>query len=226
MADVYSRAVIDATLDLVRPLLDPYCEVLTPAGSYRRGRPFSHDLDLVAVPSQLQQQGDMFGGGDPASRSPLTDRLVELRNSGRITFLAPPGHQQDGKHGDRMARFWLTWTYATEAFSGDILQLDTHTPPMLSHIPIDLYTVLPPATYAVILAIRTGSVAWNAAMMAWLKSDANPHRWRIKGGALQHRGRRLNAQPRDEGELYECLGLAYATPPQRESMQDFQKVTP
>ena len=212
----YPRATIQAALDIVTPLLRDHCEILTPAGSFRRGLPQSRDLDLVAVPKHVQQQGDMFGGGEPASRSPLTDRLIELRDAGVLDFIGPPYSEGGGKLGDRMARFWLSLSTVSNADA-------EHN---VLYVPIDIYIVLPPATYAVILAIRTGSVAWNSAMMAWLKTDANPHRFRIKGGALQHRGRHLNNQPESEGELYLRLGLAYAMPPQRETMRDFQKVRP
>ena len=84
----YPRGVVQAALDVVKPLLADHCEILTPAGSYRRGLAQCRDLDLVAVPSQIQQQGDMFGGGKTATRSTLTDRLAELRDAsiGSITF--------------------------------------------------------------------------------------------------------------------------------------------
>lgn len=206
----YPRATIQAALDIVTPLLRDHCEVLTPAGSFRRGLPQSRDLDLVAVPSQIQQQGNMFGGGGAASRSPLTDYLAALQDSRYIEFGPPTGDEDTGKLGDRMARFWLSHDTVGDAGRG------------LTHVPIDLYIALPPATYAVILAIRTGSVAWNAAMMAWLKQTP----WSIKDGALQYRERHLNNQPQSEAKLYEWIGLAYARPDQRETMRDFQKVRP
>ena len=139
----YSRATIQATLDIVTPLLRDRCEILTPAGSFRRGLPQSRDLDLVAVPKHVQQQGDMFGGGKTATRSTLTDYLAALQASQYVVFGPPAGQLDTGKLGDRMARFWLTHDTVGDR-------------PELTRVPIDLYIVLPPATYAVILAIRTG----------------------------------------------------------------------
>ena len=92
-------------------------------------------------------------------------------------------------------------------------------------VPIDIYIVLPPATYAVILAIRTGSTAWNVAMMAWLKSTNNPA-WRIQDGALWKDGRPLNDQPRSERHLYGDIGLPYVEPEYRRTMRDFQGICP
>ena len=219
----YPRATIQAALDIVTPLLRDHCEILTPAGSFRRGLPQSRDLDLVAVPKHVQQQGDMFGGGEPASRSPLTDRLVELRDTGRITFDAPPGSDDTGKHGDRMARFWLT-----DGMVWDKLPKQPERSYPESRLPIDLYIVLPPATYAVILAIRTGSVAWNKAMMAWLKSTNDPA-WRFHDGALWYEGQAVSKGPAtisEKAQLYDLIGLPYIDPEYRGTMQDFQKVRP
>ena len=206
----YPRSVVQAALDVVKPLLADHCEILTPAGSYRRGLAQCRDLDLVAVPSQLQQQGDMFGGGEPATRSTLTDYLAALQASQYIVFGPPAGQLDTGKLGDRMARFWLTHDTV-----GDRREL--------TRIPIDLYIVLPPATYAVILAIRTGSADWNASLMAWLKSTNDPA-WRIQDGALWKDGRPLNAQPRSERHLYGDIGLSYVEPEYRRTMRDFQEI--
>ena len=222
----YPRSVVQAALDVLKPLLADHCEILTPAGSYRRGLAQCRDLDLVAVPSQIQQQGDMFGGSEWATRSTLTDRLAELREAGMLDFMGwgYPGIA-GGKLGDRMARFWLTQGACVDARPDKAALVDLEIT-TAAWVPIDLYIVLPPATYAVILAIRTGSADWNASMMAWLKTDANPHRFRIKGGALQHRGRHLNNQPESEGELYERLGLPYVEPEHRGTMRDFQGICP
>ena len=198
----YPRADIEAVLEAVQPLLEPHCETLTAAGSYRRGKRESRDLDLVAVPAAVQRQDDMFGGSSPDGGSPLGDRLMALRTQGQITFLPPARStdQKPGKLGDRMARFWLRG----------------------SLVPIDLYIVLPPAVYAIILAIRTGSAEWNAAMMAWLKTTP----WCIRDGALHRDGQRCVGQPRDERELYQLVGLRHVIPAQREAMQDFSRSRP
>ena len=86
-----------------------------------------------------------------ATRSTLTDRLAELREAGQLDFIGPPRSEGGGKLGDRMARFWLSLSTVNDADAeyGAI------------YVPIDIYIVLPPATYAVILAIRTGSADWN-----------------------------------------------------------------
>lgn len=190
----YPRSLIDQVLIKVTGLLAPHCETLTAAGSYRRGKPTSRDLDLVATPKAIQQQGDMFGGGAPVARSPITDALVAFRNDGFITFTAPPD-EPPGKLGDRMARFWV---------------ID-------EPVPIDLYVVLPPAVHAIILAIRTGSVGWNAAMMSWMQRTP----FSIKDGALHVDGERIEHQPVNERDLYNLLGLRHVEPPLRETMADF-----
>ena len=207
----YPRATIQAALDIVTPLLRDHCEILTPAGSFRRGLPQSRDLDLVAVPKHVQQQGDMFGGGKTATRSTLTDHIGTLRDRGEITFTPPVGETDTSKLGDRMARFWLLGDYGYAK----------------TCLPIDLYIVLPPATYAVILAIRTGSVAWNKAMMAWLKSTNDPA-WRFHDGALWYEGQAVSKGPAtiSEKELYDLIGLPYIDPEYRGTMQDFQRIAP
>ena len=201
------ETVVQAALDVVKPLLADHCEILTPAGSYRRGLAQCRDLDLVAVPKHVQQQGDMFGGGKTATRSTLTDQLAALRDSEWIQFHDPRGVDA-GKLGDRMARFWLASPWIGEA---------------IRQVPIDIYIVLPPATYAVILAIRTGSADWNRAMMAWLKSTSHPS-WRIQDGALWKDGHPLFRQPRSEHHLYEYVGLPYVEPEHRGTMHDFQEI--
>ena len=221
----YPRSVVQAALDVVKPLLADHCEILTPAGSYRRGLAQCRDLDLVAVPSEIHQQRNMFGGSEWATRSTLTDRLAELREAGMLDFMGwgYPGIA-GGKLGDRMARFWLTQGACVDARPDKAALVDLEIT-TAAWVPIDLYIVLPPATYAVILAIRTGSADWNRAMMAWLKSTSNPA-WSIRDGALWRDGLCFHDGQQDftEQALYGMVGLPYVEPEHRGTMRDFQGI--
>ena len=218
----YPRALIQRLDAYMRDTLSYVTSHQTAAGSYRRELADCGDLDLVveARPKPVSQLPMFAARIDGEAWEPFNHAMARIERESKVTYRNPnKGQTLSGLRGNRTQRFW----------PGSARDGCPH---------VDLYIVQPPAVYPVILAIRTGSAAWNAALMAWLKprqefTPDNAYRPYIRQGALwltnSTGGYRLadEEQPQDEEALYDMLGIPYAHPPERETAADFNaRVTP
>ncbi len=118
-------------------LIRPYCERLDIAGSIRRGERTVHDIEIVCEPRRAPQL-NLFGEVTGWT-SDVDERMDELLASQIAT-----------KRPDKLGRPAWGSKYKRLYFEGT---------------PIDLFCVLPPATYGTILMIRTGPADFSHKMV-------------------------------------------------------------
>lgn len=168
-------------------LLAPYCDRLEVAGSIRREKCDQiGDIELVAIPKI---------GPDPDALLPEIAAPVSLLDA----FL------------DRLPR-------------GGALVRDEHRPPhwgprskrmRFCGVPVDLFIVLPPAQWGVILAIRTGPESFARALVTPLSQGGFlPAGMRIESGQLIRSGVGVIETP-EEQDLFDAIALRYWHPTER-----------
>jgi DNA polymerase/3'-5' exonuclease PolX len=200
-AETLAREVVE--------LLRPACAKIEIAGSIRRRRPDVGDLEIVAVPC-IDQQFDLFG--EPASEINRLDELLlipELR-ARWCNRLDKNGRTAYGSRYKRL--FWC------EPDCGWIDDEPIDQEPVIA---LDLFSVLPPAQFGAIFAIRTGPSGYSQQLVTKRGSLSRegrpglmpPHLY-FDGGALRNLGGRVIATPTEEA-LYEALGLDWVAPEER-----------
>lgn len=172
-------------------LLSPACERIEIAGSIRRKAETIGDIELVAVPRMRTEltPGSLFDGPEEIAVNVLGERVERLIAQGVLARSPRPAN------GERYRRL-------------------VH---VRSGLQLDLFTVLPPAQWGVILAIRTGPAAYSQ----WLVWQARKRHFHVAGGALHRGGLGCGALPcevvetPEERDLYTALGLPYQPPETR-----------
>lgn len=181
-------------------LLRPDCERIEVAGSVRRGRAVEvKDLELVAISKITERlpRHDLFGAPVP-SRPPI-DHLHE-----RIVALIAKGilHRRQGGRSQGNSAFGRRYKAL-----------------VYGHLAVDLFAVLPPAQWGVILLIRTGPATYSRlfvtsrALGGWL-----PAIMQVKDGALSYRTGTLIPTP-EEADVFRAVGYVYVSPADRERLQ-------
>jgi hypothetical protein len=133
------HAVASAVGTAAALLLSPGCDRIEVAGSLRRGSPTAADVELVCVPF-LQPRLDLFG--EPSAEPPVDvfeQVVADLEARGVLA-----------KNLDKNGR--PSWG-------------PRHKRALFEGVPLDLYVVRPPATWGVILALRTGPAAFSHALV-------------------------------------------------------------
>lgn len=168
-------------------MLSPYCERVVVAGSIRRKQADVDDVEIVCVPKVSTAPAGLFGD--------FVDETNELDVFCREMLVAGVfGHRVDKNgrpaFGTRLKRL----TY--EGFA------------------LDLFSVLAPAQWGVILAIRTGPADFSHRLVTprsqgglmpnWLKCRDGAF-WRLDGSI---------ATP-EEADVFAVIGLPYVAPEQR-----------
>ena len=171
-------------------LLRPACIRIAIAGSIRRRKPDVGDIELLMVPKFEQYQTfDMFG------------ELASAETVNRLDHYCDVLHDQDilrarlGKDGKAA---WGS-KYKRARFDG---------------MAADLFSVLHPAQFGVLLAIRTGPATWSHRLvMRDYAGGMLPAGHVIRDGALW-RGAEMLDTP-DEETLFRQLGREYVPPEER-----------
>ena len=173
----------------------PACERIEIAGSVRRGKPDPHDIEIVAVPKLevLVAKRDMFADSDVtmAQRNLLDELLANWRDEG-LKLAHRPDKNGRPAWGPRFKRAV-----------------------MADGIAVDIFSVLPPAQWGVIFAIRTGPAEFSHALMtSRLEGGFMPVGMQVKDGQLWRNGDIIVDTP-EEDDLFRDLGLPCWEPHER-----------
>ncbi|MGC1272139.1 MAG: hypothetical protein WBC44_00425 [Planctomycetaceae bacterium] len=165
-------------------LLQPACERLAVAGSLRRECDRVRDLDLVLVPKLLPTPGRLFDDGELV---PALDDLLARTIAHRNAGLTRP---RDAKNGPR------------------------HKELRYGRRKVELWIVLPPATWGVIFALRTGPADFSRLLVtAECYGGAMPVDHRVTAGRLMHAGRQVPTA--EESDFFRALDLPTLPPRER-----------
>jgi DNA polymerase/3'-5' exonuclease PolX len=157
------------------------------AGSIRRRKADIGDIEIVCVPRMETVQTGLFG--DPEEVNLLEGLISEMCSSSRM------GYRLDA--GGRMCN------------GPRHKSLDYHG------YALDLFSVLPPAQWGVILAIRTGSADFSHRLVTHRHQGGMLPEWaRVKDGAIYHRDGTLIPTP-EETDVFRVLGIDYLAPEAR-----------
>jgi DNA polymerase/3'-5' exonuclease PolX len=168
-------------------LLAPWCERIEIAGSIRRGRPDIGDIEIVCRPI-LQESLDLFGAIVVERRNMLDEWVAELLADGVF------GHRPDKNGHNAVGERYKRLTY--------------------DGIPLDLFSVLEPAQWGVIFAIRTGSSGFSHRLVTPISQGGwMPPTMNVKDGALWKNGNPIPVP--EEVDLFAALGRDFVDPKDR-----------
>lgn len=182
-----------AVAERIRERLQPFCERIEIAGGIRRGKPDPHDIEIVAVPrlEVYTATVDMFST-EQRTHNLLDQELARWRTERRLS-------DRPDKHG-RAA--WGERFKRVQFHDGDDV------------IPLDIFSVLPPAQWGVIFAIRTGPAEFGHKLVtSRLDGGAKPVGVEIKEGSITLNGSRVDVP--EEDDYFRLLGVPTWPPEQR-----------
>lgn len=170
----------------IAQLLDPVCERIELAGSLRRGKPVVGDIEIVCVPKLRSESLDLFGSATKVAQRELelVDHLVE-------TGVLEDRLSSDGKRarGEKFQRM---------RYKG---------------VPVDIFAVIFPAQWGVIMTIRTGPADFSQRLVTPKPYGMMPLGMRVKEGALYDREQFVETPT--ELSFFEAIGLPYSVPEER-----------
>lgn len=186
--------------DEILQTLWPACERIELAGSIRRQRQYVGDIEIVAIP-RIRRQLDLFSRPVPGQTISELDELADaLRAARRLT----PRPAPDGK---------IAW--------GQRYKRAVYRPqrPGLPTMAVDLFAVLPPAEWGVIMAIRTGPANLSKLLVTpRAQGGLLPDGFRVQRGRLISPTGMPIPTP-EETDLFKLLKLRYI--PARDRAQFF-----
>jgi len=169
--------------------LGPYCWRIEVAGSIRRGKPNPKDIELVCVPKiesfpiPLSGQSNLFDGLPETyqERNLLDNCLAVMKASGEMKDRK--GIDSKGAWGPKYKR--AVW----------------------EGVAVDIFSVLAPAQWGVIFALRTGPGDFNTLLVtSRLRGGAMPLDMRVAGGVLHHGGTVVDTP--EEEDFFTAIGLS------------------
>lgn len=173
-------------------LLEPYCLRIQVAGSIRRNKSMVKDIELVCEPALTTVATDLFGEATTII-DPLHDLLARLRDEGVLADrLDKNGRAAFGPRTKRLR------------YRG---------------IGLDVFSVIPPAQFGVILAIRTGSSEFSHRFMTPRRFGGNlPDHMIVRDGVLyRHPEGRVLPMDREERKRLDVATLEAVPTPEEES---------
>jgi DNA polymerase/3'-5' exonuclease PolX len=185
--------------DDVLELLAPACERIEVAGSIRRGAADVGDVEIVCVPT-LHFQTDLFGDLVETAHNQLDKLTAHLVDKGKLEYRLDKNARR--AWGSRHMRAYLVARGAL--------------------FPVDIFAVLPPATWGVIFAIRSGPAEFSKALVSQRDhGGALPAGWKVKDGQLLVGDGQLIDTP-EEAHVFAALGLPWIPAGERsaESLRD------
>lgn len=178
----YKLEIGDVIAEAVLDLILPVCERAEVAGSIRRRRDDVGDVEIVCAPKVHRPQQNLFGEPDGPMKTPLYDKLAFEE------WLVP--RMLNGKPQAAGKRF--------------LALRDTGT-----GIPVDVFVVLPPAQWGVIMTLRTGSADFNKKLLL----SARRRGLRCEDGRLV-KGTKVIPTPTEES-LFAAVGMSWVPLEQR-----------
>jgi len=166
--------------------LTPLTERLEIAGSIRRGAPEVADIELVAIPrtGTARKPGELL----PRHVDLLDHYAREQVDAGRWQ----PRLDKNGRAalGDRYKRL------------------------LVDGVPLDLFSVLPPASFAVILLIRTGPAEFSREMVTQRSKGGHLlDGYRVQEGAIRSVTGAVEIE--SEEDWFDLCGMDYVPPEDR-----------
>jgi len=178
-----------AIADRLLSELGPSCERIEIAGSVRRGKPDVGDIEIVAVPKTTEQR-DLFGNSVAAGFAGALPNGSAIDGAVQQFVLAGARLLKNGPRYKQIA--------------------------LPEGINLDLFLVLPPAQFGVIMAIRTGPAEFSKWLVTARKDGgALPSNCQVRAGAVWRDGA-IVPMPQ-ETDLFNFLGLAWSEPGQRQA---------
>ena len=194
--------------------LQPACDRIEIVGSVRREKPIVKDLELLVIPTikrerQEFSQRDLFGDSHSSNVPEYREtNCLELRISRLMEA-----------HSDRLALNWERPANGPK-YKRCLFYADAETGGSVERIaiPLDLFIVLPPAQWAVLMAIRTGDAEFSRALVTprGLGGLCPDHLTFCNGTILDRR----TSEPipvESEAELFAILGLPEWSPKIRDA---------
>jgi DNA polymerase/3'-5' exonuclease PolX len=182
-------AEMEAVAEQLVAQLEPVCRRIVVAGSIRRRVADPGDIELVCAP-RLHTTADLFGM--PGQELNLLDDFVTaLLDQGVLE------HRLD-KHG----RPSCGSRYKRLCYQG---------------VALDLFAVIEPAQWGVLLAIRTGPATFSKTLVTPRRQGGWCPDWlQCKDGALVRRDSGEIVPTPEEEDCFRALGLTYVPPEQRD----------
>ena len=165
------------------------CVRIEIAGSVRRKRKDVGDIEIVCIPQVVRPQTDLFGNDSGPMKVPLYNHV---RN---VDWLRPRLNSM-GKPQAMGKRYMAMIDICTG-------------------IPIDIFIVLPPAQWGVIMTIRTGSADFGAKLL----QAARRRGFRRENGQLidiRSKGKReRHLETPTEKSFFDAINVAWVDPEDR-----------
>lgn len=188
--------------------LQPACDRIEVVGSVRREKPLVKDLELLVIPKITREkaeysQRDLFG--DSVSNAPeyRETNCLELRIS-RLMEAHPDRLALNWERPANGPRYKRCLFYADAETGGSVERIA---------IPLDLFIVLPPAQWGVLLAIRTGDFEFSRALVtARGLGGLCPDQYTFCNGTILDRRTSEPIPVESEAELFALLGLPEWSP--------------
>ncbi|MEO8602661.1 MAG: hypothetical protein ABI629_08800 [bacterium] len=183
------RAIADSLVDQLRP----FCDRIEIAGSIRRSKPECRDVELVCVP-----------------RLGITRAPGEMFDRSGINLLDHFVHEQLVAGGvDRL----VAWTTRPDV-NGRAAVGVRYKRLAVGDIPLDLFSVLRPASWGVLFLIRTGPAEFSQRMVTQrTKGGALPDDCQVRDGAVWRGSKRVAVQ--DEAAFFALCGMGFVEPEAR-----------
>ena len=167
-------------------LLSPACARIEIAGSIRRRSADCGDMEIVAVPLVETTATGLFDD-EVESVDLLHRRCQELAADGTFECRA-----------DTAGRLAFGARYKRLRYRG---------------FPLDLFVVIPPATWGVIFTLRTGPAAFSHALVTDRRYGGLLPEWaRVQDGAIVHRKTREVIPTPEEEDVFRAIGQPYVEP--------------
>jgi DNA polymerase (family 10) len=178
----YKLEIGQVIADAMLDFMGNVCERIEVAGSIRRKKEDVGDVEIVCIPKVHRLQQNMFGVADGPMETPLYNRLRSEE------WLSP--RLIDGKPQAMGKRFLALYDNKIG-------------------IPVDVFVVLPPAQWGVIMTFRTGSADFNKKLL----SAARRRNLRCEDGHLVN-GTKIIQTPTEES-FFEAVGVSWVPLEQR-----------
>ncbi len=183
----YPLAAAEAIAQELVMLLSPACERIVVAGSVRRRKPEVKDLEIVAVPAARSVR-DLFGE--------VTDRMNLLEDL--LSTLVDQGEISAGRDGSGRPAWGPR--YKRAVYRG---------------LPVDLFSVIPPAQWGLTLLLRTGPWWYSKRVVTPRRHGGLLPDWMaVRDGAMWHKdGESLVTA--EEEDVFRLLQVPFVDPARR-----------